>query len=376
MRAEYWYIFGLFAIIILAWRWWAMLQVAQEKDQPPLDPQDRPLIFTFSFSVFVAATGTLAKLPPVASTVDWLIGPHAAWLIADIFFISATCSATIWLDLILQPSLKTRGWRLLFQRRVGLLLVVALWMITAARLEAPTWTELERGAINVEGNFILGSARLAYLSYNTWTLAYIALRLYYHRRLVLDRDLYIRMTMAFVAFGVAVTAPVVQILGLIYGFVWSDYLEAIWPQFWIVFTAAQTITYGLIMLTFLPAGYRTVIWLDKQLLLHRLRRVHSELGQVQPQLISHQDERKRLIWQPDPELAVLVSDIRMIKQLVGEIEGSLDAPAGAMMSAESRQAVLRERAGLRQILNRQPGSVLDVYGETYALAWWYATVGG
>lgn len=365
MRAEYWYLFGLIALIVIAMRWQATRR-ANLRD---------PMALSFTLTVFLAAFGALSKVPPVAAAIDRLFGPNAAWLQADILFLAAMCAGTIWIDMMLQPALKERGWRLLVQRRVGLLALVAAWMITAARLEAPLWSNLERGTVNMEGSLALLSSRLAYFGYNIWVLSYLAWGLYRARRLARDRVLYVRLTLPYVGFAVAVTAPVVQVVGLAYAFIWPTYFEAVWPRLWVVFTAAQTTTYVMMLLALWKPGYEAVIWLDKQLLIQRLRRLCDLVGQTRPDLVSQRASRSLVARQPDAELAALVTEMEVVKHLLGSVEGIVEAPAGAVMPTESREALLQERAGLQQVLSSKPARFARVEGSTYALAWWYAALG-
>jgi hypothetical protein len=362
-RAAFWYVFGLAAVVLLLYR---------------LRPTRRvnlrdPMALSFTLMVFVAASGTLSKQPFIANAIDSLLGPNAAWLQADILFIAGMCAGTVWIDLLGQPALKQRGWRLFLQWRVAVLTIVAAWMITAAQLEAPTWAALERGTVDVGGSLILASARSGYFAFSIWVLAYISYGLYHHRQQVRSREIYVRLTIPFTGLALAPSASVIQLLAVWYGLAWPELVPAVWPSLWVVIATIQVRVMILILSAFLSPAYRAVIWVDKQWLVRRLGKACEKIRRTQPDLVVTPKPGKALIInKPDVILADLVNRVERIKHLAGSVEGGpIEAPAGSVMLAEDRNALRNERGVFSQLLAGEKVTFARVTGEVYALARWY-----
>lgn len=366
MREAWWYLFSFFAAVIIA------LRVRGTFRSDWRRPED----VTFAAMVFGFAGGVLSKLPPLAALIDLWLGTNAAWLQADIVFISATCCGTLWIDMMRQPSLPKVGWPRLVRRwRFLILILVAGWMVTAASLEAPLWVTLERGTVETRGSLVVLSGRMVYFIFNAWALAYLAWHLHAHRQTAVSRDIYIRLTIPAVGLALGAAAPVIQLMGLWYGFFWPQYLVVVWPRFWWIFTAVQTSVYILILVTLFRPAYRAVIWLDKQRLAWQLRRLCRKINQVQPNLVSLPEREKVLLTSQelDEELMWLVTQVEALKWRLGQVdEDMVTVPAGAVMTEDLEEILCEEREAMKKLLiNNQPANFMNMIGSPYALAWWY-----
>lgn len=368
IRLEAWYLFGLAAIALIVLR---------------LRPTGRsnwrdPVAISFSLGLFLAASGTLSKQPVIANLVDAAFGPNAAWLQADILFLLGLCAGTYWVDLMRTPTLRKRGWSLLYRRRTAALLAVIGWMILAAWLAAPTWAILERGGLDVGGSPILLTARLAYLGYVLWGLGYLSYHFYRQRQHMRDRFNYIRLTIPWFAISLALTAPALQLIGLVAFYLNPAWLPQVWPALWLEISLIQGAVAVLIVATFFPPAYRLVSWADKQLLVRRLLRARRVMAHSRPDLALGVERPGpgSLARDPDRWLATLVNEMEIAKRLMGQTTYEIEAPAGGLMPDEARYA-LREEQGqfLRGLTKREPLAAPRVTGDTYALARWYAAVG-
>ncbi len=367
-RAAFWYVFGLAAIALLLYR---------------LRPTRRanlrqPLSLSFTLMVFVAAAGTLAKQPPVANAIDTLLSPNTAWLVADCLFIAGMCAGTVWVDLLGQPALGARGWRLLLQARTVALALVVGWLVMAARLAAPIWASLERGTIDVGGSLILATARSGYFLFSIWVLATISLGLYRHRQQMSSRDIYVRLSFPFAGLALAPAASFIQLLAVWYGLAWPRFVPLVWPPLWVMVSAIQVVVMVLILGAFFPFIYHSIIWLDKQQLIRRLRRAYQTIQQTRPDLLKKSLEPKYLVdRQPDSQLAALVSQLEMFKHITGSVSGrALGAPAGAVMPVAAKQALRVETAQfLSALAGENAVTFAPIQGDAYTLAHWYAAIG-
>lgn len=371
-RAEVWYLFGLAAITLILLRLWSTNRSrANFRD---------PVVISFTLGLFLGASGTLSRQPPIARLFDAVLFPNAAWLVADGLFLIALCAGSYWVDLMIDPALRERGWKLFQRWRVVSLIAVIAWMVTAAQLEASTWASLERGGIDAGGRPVLLAARLAYFAYDLWGLLYLSLHFYQQRRHMRDRFNYIRLTIPWAGITLAITAPALQVAGSLEVFAWPELLPVVWPPLWALISTIQGVVAILIVVTFLPSGYRAVSWLDKQLLVHRLLHLRHTLARSRPDLLPRPATLDRpgiIVRDPDQWLATLVNEVEIAKRLMstGKTTYQVEAPAGGVMPDEARYALREEEAQfLRGLTSREPLSTPNVRGDTYALARWYAAV--
>lgn len=364
-RYSFWYVFGLAALALILMRF-----------RPTYRGPKGPLTISFNTLVFLSSFGTLCKQPILAESIDTLLGPNAAWLLADILFIAGLCGGTYWVDLLTQPDLLERAdWRLLRRLRVVMLLMVATLMVTAARLEAPTWSIVERGGINVGGQWLLLGARTGYFAYSLWGLGYIGLSFYRQLQHMIDRSYYLRLTLPWFAVMLALGAPVLQLFGTWYVFFRPDQNEWLWPLLWKPITLVQVGVASLVLATFFGPAYRGVIWLDKQLLVQRLWKAYKKFQRTRPDIVQPLPASPgSIVLNVDWWLATLVNGIETIKILSGRPEGEINAPAGRVMPASCREILKREQALFAQALSTQKGDMPPclVTGDYYALARWYA----
>lgn len=368
-RAEFWYIFGLAAVVLLLLR----LRPTRRADLRD------PIAISFTFGLFLGAFGTLSKQPAIAVLIDVVLGPNAAWLVADSLFLVALCFGTFWVDLMRMPSMRQHGWRLVYRWRVAALLVVIGWMTVTTLLATSTWQTLERGGIGVSGHLLLLSERLAYFAYSLWGLAYLSFHFYRQRQHMRDRFNYIRLTIAWSGITLAIAAPALQVAGTLRVFAQPELLPVIWPSLGLLLSLAQLGVAVSIVTTFFPPAYRSVVWIDKQLLVHRLSRARSAMARSRPDLLQGQaalGPAGLVVRDPDRWLATLVNEFEMAKWLMGKMTYEIEAPAGGVMPDVTRYALRDEQAQfLRGLTSTETLTIPKVTGDFYALARWYASVG-
>lgn len=367
-RAEFWYVFGLAALTLIILR----LRATRRADW-----QD-PMAITFTLCLFLPAFGTLSKQPVIANVIDSIFGYNAAWLAADILFISGVCAGIIWIDMLARPELKTQDKSLFRQWRIVTLIIVAIWMVLASRLADSSWVGLERGSIDVDESLVLLTSRLAYFGYSIWGLIYLSISFYHQRQHMRDRKLYIRMTIPWAGITLAIASPVVQAIGTVYGFFQGEALPILWSSLWGIVTITQIGVATSILGTFLPPAYHLVVWVDKQLLIHRLLRVRRLIHQIRPDLVedvSLLGPGSLIAQDPDLWLATLVNELEMAKQLMGPATYEVVAPAGSVMPEVSKYALKDEQIQFVQGLSSpEPVSGPKVTGDFYTLARWYAAL--
>lgn len=367
-RAEFWYIFGLAAIILLLLRGRATLHTNLRD----------PLSLSFVLCVFVSMAGTVSKQPFIANAIDFALGANAAWLVADMLWLAGMTAGTYWIDLLAHPEQNKRGVKNLYTKRLVALLLVSFWMVAAAVIHYPVWAGLERGTINTGGSAVILSARLAYLIFNIWLLAYVCQGFYRQRQQLLNRSIYIRMAIPHTAFTVAIAAPLAQAIGMLYTFAYPETLEAVWPLVWKFTSGVQLLSAVLILATFAAPIYRAVIWLDKLWLVYLLARIHHKIGKQRPDLIIRRHRGIDLIARrPDAQLAELVSEIELARRLIGEseTEQELIVPAGSLMSYETRLKLFNDHKQFTRGLLNQPTTVIKLNGDDpHALARWLVEV--
>ncbi|MCP4707154.1 MAG: hypothetical protein GY869_00900 [Planctomycetes bacterium] len=253
-----WYIFSGIALFLVAIR---LLATKKEgwRNQPTL---------TFTVGIILMVAGALAKQPTIAASIDDL-APNAAWLAADILFLAGLCIATVWIDLMKPPPQENPGWSVLMKTRVGVLMIVATWMVIAAWLESPIWGRLQQGSTNVEGSAILASARLGYFALNIWLLIYLRQGANYHRQIIRNRALYLRLAVVVIALSLAPIAPGLQAGGLLYSF-WLG--QEVTPHLWTMYTAIQLVVYLMMVVVFFKPIHLAMAWIDKRILVYRLRK--------------------------------------------------------------------------------------------------------
>ncbi len=362
-----WYLFGLAAIILI------FLRVKSTRRETLRDP----MALTFTLCLLLPAFGTLSKQPFIAEFVDSIFGANTAWLIADILFITGVCIGTYWIEMLSQPDLRKEGWRLLLRWRVAALVAVAAWMIIAAWLEAPTWATLERGGIDVDGSWILLSGRMAYFGYSLWSLTYLSYGFYLRRRDMQNRNIYIRMTLPWLAISLAIAAPALQIAGVWLVFIQPESLPSVWSTVWGMVTAIQVAAAILILSTFIKPAYQFVIWLDKQILVHRLLRIYMAIRRARPDILPKTPALGRpglIVRDPDLWLATLVGEIESAKTSIGTPADKVQVPAGGSMPEIARKILREERNQFLRGLANEPVTTYQTEGDFYALARWYAAV--
>lgn len=368
-RAEFWYLFGLAAVALILLR----LRPTRRADLRD------PIAISFTLGLFLAAFGTLSKQPVIAALIDAALAPNAAWLVADSLFLVGLCFGTYWVDLMRTPSLRQHGWQLLLRRRVIGLLASISWMIATAYLAASIWQTLERGGFDVGGQPLLLSGRLAYFAYSLWGLGYLSFHFYRQRQHMRDRFNYIRLTIAWSGITLAIAAPVLQIVGTLRIFGRPDLLPVIWPPLWLLLSVIQLGVAVSIVTTFFPPAYRFVVWVDKQLLVHRLLHARSAIARSRPSLVQGQaalGPAGLIVRDPDRWLATLVNEFEMAKWLMGKMTYEIEAPAGGVMPDVTRYALRDEQAQfLRGLNSTETLTIPKVTGDFYALARWYASVG-
>ncbi len=368
-RTEFWYLFGLAAVILLLLRLRPTLK-ANLRD---------PVVLSFTLGLSLGVFGNLSKQALIAEAIDAALWPNTAWLIADGLFLIGLCAGTYWVDLMRQPALRQQGRRLLWRGRTVGLLLVLIWMGFTATLAASTWATLERGGIDVGGNGWLLTGRWAYAGYMLWALSYLSYHFYRQRQHMRDRFNYIRLTIPWAAITLAVTAPILQIVGTTLIFLNPDRLAHFWPAWWSLLAFVQLVVALLIVATFFPPAYRGVSWLDKQILVHQLHRTRRALAQSRPDLALGTATLERdglLVRDPDRWLATLVNELEMAKWLMVEMTYEIEAPAGGVMPDTTRYALHEEQTQfLRGMTTRKRLTAPYVTGDTYALARWYAAVG-
>ncbi len=366
MRYDFWHIFVLFALALI------FLRVRASRHANWRDP----VVLAFSLGLFLGATGTLSKQPVLAGSIDSFLGLNAAWIVADGLFLIGLCAGTFWVDLMRLPVLREKPWRLLRQSRVIILLAVLLWMVTTATREAAIFGTLERGGIDVGGSGLLLSARLVYFVYSVWALSYISLHFYKERSEMRDRFNYIRLTIPWAGITLAITAPLLQTAATLEGFVAPALLPVIWSPVWAFLSAIQIVVASLVIITFFPPAYKSVSWLDKQMLVHRLNRTCRAVAKSRPDLASASLPGRTLITrQPDTRLAGLVTELEMVRSLMGQPADEIEVSAGGVMPDAARLALKGEQSQFLRGLQSEKTMAARVTGEPYALARWYAAVG-
>jgi len=368
MRTNFWYLFGLAALALILLR----LRPTRRADLRD------PVVLSFSLGLFLAAFGTLSKQPLLAGLIDAALGPNSAWLAADGLFLIALCAGTYWVDLMRLPDLRHQGWRLLRRWRLVALVGTLAWMVTTARLHGPTWATLERGGLDVGQSPLLLSARLTYFAYSIWALAYLSYHFYRQRQHMRDRFNYIRLTIPWAAITLALSVSALQAVATVEIFARPDLLAEIWPGLWLLITAIQAGVALLIVATFFPPAYKFISWLDKQILIHRLRRTHRLIARNRPDLALEPDLKsgQLIVRNPDTWLARLVNELEVAKLMLSRPTYEIEAPAGGVMPDVARYALAQEQGQfLHGLTARNTGQAPRVTGQTYALARWYAAVG-
>jgi len=365
-RAAFWYIFGLAAIFIIILRLQA-IRKANWRD---------PVMVSFTSGVFFCTFGVLAKQPVLAGIVDRLLGLNAAWVLADSLFLLGLCGLTYWIDLMRRPALKKAGFALLGYKRFLVLVAVIGWMAGTAAWQMPIWRALERGGINVAGQPLLLSSRLAYFSYSLWGLAYLSRRFHQLRKQMRDRISYIRLSLAWAAVTLATVAPILQIIATLTIFFRPALLATLWPPVWQMVSTIQFIVAALVLTLFFEPAYRTVSWLDKQILVYRLLQARQTIAHLRPDLIANPIELKRgrlFVEDSDRWLATLVNELEIARSLMGTTTDHLVVPAGGTMSEAVRDELKRQQVQFQQALKtKEPLNSLLITGDTYTLARWYA----
>jgi hypothetical protein len=262
---------------------------------------------------------------------------------------------------------------------VAALLIVIGWMVTTTLLAASVWQTLERGGIDVGGQFLLLSGRLVYFAYSLWGLVYLSFHFYRQRQHMRDRFNYIRLTIAWSGITLAIAAPALQVAGTLRVFARPELLPAIWPLLWLLLSLVQAGVAVSIITTFFPPAYRFVVWVDKQLLVYRLVRARSAMARTRPDLMQGQGAlgpARLIVRDPDRWLATLVNEFEMAKWLLGKMTYEIEAPAGGVMPDATRYALRDEQAQfLRGLTSTETLTIPKVTGDFYALARWYASVG-
>ena len=367
-RAQFWYVFGLAALILIVLRLPITLQTIRSRRR-----FSDPVVVTFSLGLLLGAFGTLSKQPLIANQIDAVLGVNASWLIADGLFLIGLCLGTFWVDLMRFPTTKQFGRQLFAQPRTLILAAVLGWMMLGAWLTAPVWQSLERGGIDVNGNSLILTTRIAYFGYAIFALCYISYHFYQKRKVMADRFQYIRLTIPWAGITLAITAPVMQLLGLVEIYWQPALASVVWPALWGVVTVIQGLVAILIITTFAPPAYRLISWLDKQYLVYRLRRVHTAAVKARPDLLFTPIQAGLITRQPDALLVRLVNDLADINYLLGGTQ-EIATPAGGLMPAQARNLLHENRQAWMQGLNAQQTATTAPRptGETYALARWYA----
>jgi hypothetical protein len=252
-------------------------------------------------------------------------------------------------------------------------------MVVTTLLAASTWQTLERGGIDVGGHLLLLSGRLAYFAYSLWGLAYLSFHFYRQRQHMRDRFNYIRLTVAWSGITLAIAAPALQVAGTLRVFAQPELLPAIWPLLWLLLSVVQLAVAVSIITTFFPPAYRFVVWVDKQLLVHRLLHARNAIARSRPNLVQGQaalGPAGLIVRDPDRWLATLVNEFEMAKWLMGKMTYEIEAPAGGVMPDVTRYALRDEQAQfLRGLNSTETLTIPKVTGDFYALARWYASVG-
>lgn len=365
-RADFWYIFGLAALTLMALRL---------RSTRPAALRD-PMALTFTLCLFLPALGTLSKQPGLAYWLDVWLGPNAAWLVADSLFIAGVCAGTYWIDFLGDPAQKAAGWRLLTRWRVAALAGVIAWMVVTARWEAAAWAMLERGGIDVAGQAGLLSGRMAYFGYSLWGLVYLSRGFYRQRQRLRDRVIYIRLTLAWTAITLAIAAPLIQVGGTCLIFIRPDLLPLLWPSLWQLLSLTQIGVAVFILATFLAPAYRLVIWLDKQILIYRLLWLRRRINRSRPDLLEPTPPLGRPglpAQQVDLWLATLVNEVEFVKTVISPAPaGVVIAPAGGTMPETLKQTRQMEQAQFGRGLAHAGVETYQVTGNFYSLARWYA----
>jgi len=363
MRAEAWYIFGLLAVALIFLRLRSTWRHNEFKD---------PVSLAFSLGLFLGAFGTLSKQPFLAVWLDTM-GTNTAWLVADILFMAGLCAGTYWVDLMSYPDLRNDGWKLLQRWRIAVLIFIAGYMVFAAQFHNFIWVSLERGGIDVGGSTLLLAARLGYFLFVLWALSYLSIAFYQHRKKMTDRFNYIRLSIPFFGITLAIIAPALQLATTLYIYIFPVQINILWPRIWLIITAIQLATGILIVFTFFPPAYKTVVWLDKQLLIRRLMAV------IQTRKFTY-SSRFGFALQPDVVLTSLVNEMEITKRLLGHhiISNAeeIKVPAGRVMPDAARYALQEEQALILQGGKKRncKAAAHRVIGDTYAIARWYAAV--
>ena len=364
-RADFWYIFGLAALTLLA------LRVRSTRPAALRDP----MALAFTLCLFLPAFGTLSKQPRLAYWLDAWFGPNAAWLVADSLFIAGVCAGTYWIDFLGDPAQKAAGRRLLTRWRLAALGGVIAWMVATAHWDALTWATVERGGLDVGGQVGLLSGRLAYFGYSLWGLVYLSRGFYRQRQRLRDRVIYIRMTLAWTAVTLAIAAPLIQIIGTGVGFIHPDLLPLIWPPLWKLLSLTQVGVAVFILATFLTPAYRLVIWLDKQFLIYRLLWLRRRIKRTRPDLLEPTPPLGRpglLTHQVDLWLATLVNEVEFVKTIISPtVTAAVIAPAGGAMPKTLKQTRQIEQVQFKRGLAHERVKTYQVTGNFYSLARWY-----
>lgn len=369
MRTQFWYIFGLFALALILLRLRPTRRVSLRD----------PVVLSFTLGLFFGSFGTLSKQPILANLIDAALGSNVAWLVADGLFLVGLAAGTYWVDLMRFPDLRERGWELIRRWRVVALVAAVSCMVTAASLEMAAWAGLERGGIDVGGRLLLLAARVVYFTYSIWGLAYLSYHFYRQRQHMRDRFNYIRLTIPWAGISLAIAAPALQAVATLEVFARPELLSAVWPPLWVLISAIQAVVGVLIVVTFFPPAYKFVSWLDKQILVHRLRRTRSAVARSRPDLALEEPmlERGRLIVRdPDHWLAILVNELEVAKLVMSQTTYEIEAPAGGVMPDVARYALRQgQDQFLQGLISKKPLATPRVTGQTYALARWYAAMG-
>ena len=365
-RGTFWYLFGFAAVTLL------LLRLRSTRRADLRDP----VVFSFTVGIFLSSFGTLSKQPLLARFIDGVLGTNAAWVVADSFFLIGMCGLTYWIDFMRAPQLAERGWSYLHSKRSALLAATIAWMVLTTWWQGSIWGTLERGGIDVGGQFLLLSSRVGYFAYSLWAITYLSLRFYQLRREMVERVNYIRLSLAWAAVMLAALSPTLQFLATIEIFFYPQYLELIWPGLWVTISAIQVIVAALVLSIFIEPAYRFITWLDKQRLIRRLLRAQGIISETRPDLIGRLTQPKPnsiMVKDPDPLLAILVNEMEIARFLLGSKTESITVPAGGVMPSEVQQILRQQKQRFSQALSGQPDSLLStVQGDTYTLARWYA----